>query len=34
MAGGRIVGEVPRADATEQRVLNLAMRENLSQEAA
>ena len=34
MAAGRIVGEVPRADATEQRVLNLAMRENLSQEAA
>ena len=34
MAAGRIVGEVPRAEATEQRVLNLAMRENLSQEAA
>jgi L-arabinose transport system ATP-binding protein len=34
MAAGRIVGEVPRADATEQRVLHLAMRENLSQEAA
>ena len=34
MAAGRIAGEVPRADATEQRVLNLAMRENLSREAA
>ena len=34
MAAGRIAGEVPRAEATEQRVLNLAMRENLSQEAA
>jgi L-arabinose transport system ATP-binding protein len=34
MAAGGIVGEVPRAEATEQRVLNLAMRENLSQEAA
>ena len=34
MAAGRIAGEVPRAEATERRVLNLAMRENLSQEAA
>ena len=34
MAAGRVVGEVSRAEATEQRVLNLAMRENLSQEAA
>jgi L-arabinose transport system ATP-binding protein len=34
MAAGRIVGEVPRDEATEQRVLHLAMRENLSQEAA
>ena len=34
MAAGRFVGEVQRAEATEQRVLNLAMRENLSQEAA
>ena len=34
MAAGRIVGEVSRAEATERRVLNLAMRENLSQDAA
>jgi L-arabinose transport system ATP-binding protein len=34
MAAGRIVGEVPRAEATEQRVLRLAMRDNLSREAA
>jgi L-arabinose transport system ATP-binding protein len=34
MAAGRIVGEVPRAEATEQSLLNLAMRENLSQEVA
>jgi L-arabinose transport system ATP-binding protein len=34
MAAGRIVGELQRAEATEQRVLNLAMRENLSREAA
>ena len=34
MAAGRIAGEVPRAEATEQRVLNLAMRENLTQEEA
>ncbi len=34
MAAGRIAGEVPRAEATEQRVLNLTMRENLSQEPA
>jgi len=34
MAGGRIAGELARADATEQRVLQLAMRENLSREAA
>ena len=34
MAAGRIAGEVPRAEATERRVLNLAMRENLSREAA
>jgi len=34
MAAGRIVGEVQRREATEQRVLELAMRENLSHEAA
>jgi L-arabinose transport system ATP-binding protein len=34
MAAGRIVGEVSRSEASEQRVLNLAMRENLSHEAA
>ena len=34
MAAGRIVGEVQRGEATEQRVLELAMRENLSHEAA
>jgi L-arabinose transport system ATP-binding protein len=34
MAGGGVAGEVARADATEQRILHLAMRENLSVEAA
>jgi L-arabinose transport system ATP-binding protein len=34
MANGRIAGEVPSAEASEQRVLNLAMRENLSKETA
>jgi L-arabinose transport system ATP-binding protein len=32
MAGGRIVGEALRGEATEQGLLHLAMRENLSQE--
>jgi len=32
MAGGRITGEVSRAEVSEQRILRLAMRENLSKE--
>jgi L-arabinose transport system ATP-binding protein len=30
MAGGRIVADLPRAEATEERILNLAMGENLT----
>jgi L-arabinose transport system ATP-binding protein len=34
MAAGSVAGEVSRAEANEQRILQLAMRENLSREAA
>ncbi len=30
MAGGRIVGDLPRAEASERRILELAMTDNLS----
>ena len=33
MAGGRIVGEVSRAEATERDILTLAMAENLEKAA-